>query len=648
MDNINQYGWTQKLAALRQRIVDLEQRQHSRLTQAGRKRAMLRGAPQWRKAVLLARIWAQMERLAQTVAYERKLAQVIARIRQTLDIETIVSATTQEVRQILSCDRVALYRFCPDWSVEFVFESVACGWISLKAVKAQTVWRDTELQTTRGGKYHNHECSAVHDIYCSALSNCHIEILEQFQIRAYLIAPVFVDKKLWGLLAAHQNSGPRRWKQRELNLLTQVGSQLGVALQQANLLAREQEAKEKADAANRAKSDFIARISHELRTPLNSILGFSQVLAHDARLSPTQREQLGAIVHSGEHLSGLLDNALEMFRLETSRAVLKQVSFDLYGLLNSLAAVFQLKANAKRVQLIVDYDSNIPQYICTDEGKLRQVLINLLDNAVKFTQTGCIFVRVKVKNQGLEVRGQGRGNREERLEKRKERSEHPKLETSSSPQFLIPSPQFLIFEVEDTGPGIASAELNRLFQPFVQTDAGLRSREGTGLGLAICQQFIELMGGTITVESVLGQGSVFQFNIQVGLPQFQALASGCNNFVSQTLRAEMIFDRMAEPLVGRYCYAGDYNTDNPAKAVHAVVMDPEAVYTALASMSGDWLNKLRQAALSAREKRLFDLIEQIPAEHSLLNQILTQWVNTLQFDQIVDLISHSTYGSPQA
>ena len=169
---------------------------------------------------------------------EKILAKIIDRIRQTLDTNTILRTTTQEVRQLLKADRVAVYRFNPDWSGEFIAESVANGWSRLVGPDIKTVWEDTHLQETQGGRYRNNQTFAVNDIYKAGHHHCHIEMLEQFEAKAYVVVPVFTGQKLWGLLAAYQNSGVRHWEELEVNLLNQVAAQMGMALQQAQSLAQ--------------------------------------------------------------------------------------------------------------------------------------------------------------------------------------------------------------------------------------------------------------------------------------------------------------------------------------------------------------------------------------------------------------------------
>jgi PAS domain S-box-containing protein len=252
-------------------------------------------------------------------------------------------------------------------------------------------------------------------------------------------------------------------------------------LKKAEIALRQ--AMEAAEAANRAKSLFLANMSHELRTPLNAILGFNQLLIRERDLNTQQQEYLKVIGRSGEHLLKLINDVLEMSKIEAGQTILNQEDFDLYQLLDGLEEVFQQRAQAKGLKLVFDHEPALPQYVHQDEGKLRQVLLNLLNNAVKFTEVGGVALRARYAPDSDAESGR------------------------------------LFFEIEDTGPGIASEEMEILFEAFVQTSTGLQSLEGTGLGLPISQQFVNLMDGEIGADSKVGRGSIFKFSVQVETAQ---------------------------------------------------------------------------------------------------------------------------------
>jgi len=273
--------------------------------------------------------------------------------------------------------------------------------------------------------------------------------------------------------------------------------QAQAALQRAKEAA--EAATKAADTANRAKSEFLANMSHELRTPLNAILGFSQLMHRDAHLNPSQQENLAIIMRSGEHLLTLINQVLDLSKIEAGRLTLNPHNFDLYRLLDDLEDMFRLRARDKQLQLLFERAPNLPQYVCTDEVKLRQILINLLNNAIKFTESGGVSVRVGMM--------QGRGGTAQ-----PQTSNLQTAENFSHAQ--------LQFEVEDTGIGIAAEEIDSLFEAFVQAKSGRISPEGTGLGLAIARQFVQLLGGDITLSSTLGHGSLFKFYLQVSIVDF--------------------------------------------------------------------------------------------------------------------------------
>lgn len=497
------------------------------------------------------------EELKESAEREKALAKAIQRIRQTLDMKTIFTATTSELRQVVNCDRVVVYRFRADWSGEFIAESVGNKWISLwkeqnnnpkfqensLANERCTVKdfdstaedddlnlvKDTYLQQTKGGVYTKGATyRVIEDIYKANFDNCYLQLLEQFQAKAYIIVPIFYNHEMWGLLAIYQNSRPRKWKQSEIKIVAQIANQLGVALQQAELLEKTQKqsialqnALIAADAASHAKSEFLANMSHELRTPLNAILGFTQLMSRDSNLSIEHQEHLKIINRAGEHLLTIINDILEMSKIEAGKTTLNNHSFNLQEFLELLYNFIKLRAESKDLELIFDYDSDLPAYIYADEGKLRQILLNLLGNAIKFTDKGRVNLQIK---QSCIMKNAGNN------------AVHKKL----------------IFEISDTGFGISSEEIQLLFQSFKQTEIGRKSQQGTGLGLAISRKYVELMGGNIYVNSDLGVGSTFTFdvtiqeseasNVKIPLTRRKVMTLAANQPEYKILVAEDVFD----------------------------------------------------------------------------------------------------------
>ncbi len=235
-------------------------------------------------------------------------------------------------------------------------------------------------------------------------------------------------------------------------------------------------AKDAAEAANRAKSIFLANMSHELRTPLNAILGFSQLMARDASLGDLHRRQLNTINRSGEHLLAMINDVLDLSKIEAGKIELHPESVDLPGMLKDIGEMFRFRAREKSLAFGIDLDWTLPARARLDAGKLRQILINLLGNATKFTEHGEIRLRARA-NPGDAAQ--------------------------------------LCLEIEDTGIGIPHGQLDAIFQPFAQAGDSLVKRKGTGLGLAITYSFVELMGGGIEVRSTDGQGSLFRVTVPI-------------------------------------------------------------------------------------------------------------------------------------
>ena len=237
-------------------------------------------------------------------------------------------------------------------------------------------------------------------------------------------------------------------------------------------------ARDEALAASRSKTRFLANMSHELRTPLNAILGFSGLVRSEARLSDEHRKYLKIVGTSGEHLLDLIDEVLDMAKIETGNTVIDSSSFDLHALTSEVVAMLQQRALVKNVRLQLSISSSVPQFVQSDAGKLRQVLTNLVGNAVKYTDEGSVTVRLDSRPQE-NLRG-----------------------------------HLLIFEVEDTGVGISVEDQTRIFDPFVQAGHS-EIRQGTGLGLSISRQFVQLLGGSIRLKSTPGRGSHFRIEVPV-------------------------------------------------------------------------------------------------------------------------------------
>jgi PAS domain S-box-containing protein len=236
--------------------------------------------------------------------------------------------------------------------------------------------------------------------------------------------------------------------------------------------------RESAEAANRAKSTFLANMSHELRTPLNTIIGFAQLMTRASDITDSQQESLDIINRSGEHLLMLINDVLDMSKIEAGQVLLEPKDFNLHEMLLSVEEMIRVRAHKKELDLKVVLAPKIPEFIKADEQKLRQTLLNLLSNAIKFTNKGGIILRADAFcNGGF--------------------------------------PTHLRFEVEDTGEGIAPDDIEQIFKPFVQAGKNESPNEGTGLGMAISRQLVHLMGGEIEVHSAVGSGSIFAFHIEV-------------------------------------------------------------------------------------------------------------------------------------
>ncbi len=520
------------------------------------------------------------EALRESAVRERAIATVLQRMRQTLDIDQIFNATTEELRHVLNCDRVAIYRFNPDWSGEFVAESVADGWVTLTIeqqnnpdLKADALesenctlktldgaenlsissfhpqlyppyscpnpnitnpqsdnsLQDTYLKETQGGAYsQGASYRVVEDIYNAEFTDCYIELLEQFQARAYIIAPIFCGKKLWGLLATYQNSSPRAWRKSEISVVVQIATQFGVAVQQAQLLQKTQEQaldlkltlnqlkRTQAQLIHSEKmsslGQMVAGVAHEINNPVSFIYGnltpakeyvqdLVRLIHTYQKTYPTPTAELQQLIEEID-LDFLIDdwqNLLKSMQIGTDRIraiVLSLRNFsrldekeikkvDIHeGIDNTLLILqhrFKAASNIQGIQVIKHYDQ-LPLVTCY-ASQLNQVFMNILNNAIDALQDQ---PSPRIITISTEV----------------DTGEKQKITNNGQPET-----NFIVIRITDNGSGINEDIMPKIFDPFFTTKP---VGSGTGLGLSISHQIVvEKHKGQIYCTSTPGQGTEF-------------------------------------------------------------------------------------------------------------------------------------------
>ncbi|HEY9831185.1 MAG TPA: PAS domain S-box protein [Stenomitos sp.] len=507
------------------------------------------------------------EELQESALRERAIAHVLQRMRQTLNIDAIFSSTTEELRHVLNCDRTVIYRFNSDWSGEFVAESVAKGWVPLIVeqkndpelkevavedenciVKTLNIENDsvgdTYLQDTRGGAYSQGvNYRVTEDIYKAGLTPCYINLLERFQVRAYIIVPIFCGSKLWGLLATYQNNNPRSWSQAQISAVVQIGVQLGIALQQAQLLQHTQQQavalKLALDELKRTQSQLIqnekmsslgrmvAGIAHEINNPISFIYGnlaparqyFQELLSLIELYQQTYPEPTWEIqqLESDIEVNFLvkdwqkLMNSMQVGAERIREIVLSLRNFsrldeqelktvDIHEGIDSTLLILQhrLKAdgNAGGIEVIKNY-GQLPLVSCY-ASQLNQVFMNLLSNAIDALEAQSpprvITISTWPSQKLVEVYGNTRVVGQE--------------EVSS-----CRIPEWIVIRITDNGIGMSEAVKKKIFDPFFTTKP---VGSGTGLGLSISYQIIvEKHKGQIRCISTPGQGTEFIVEIPI-------------------------------------------------------------------------------------------------------------------------------------
>jgi PAS domain S-box-containing protein len=350
---------------------------------------------------------------------------------------------------------------------------------------------------------------------------------------------------------------------------------------------RLKEAAEKSEAASRAKTMFLSTMSHELRTPMNAVLGYAQLLSREPSMGSVAKGHLKIICQSGEHLLGLITDVLDMSKIEAGRTEVNATNFNFVQSMESLGAMFRLLAQEKELAYEVLVDGGSVAYVLADEGKMRQVLINLLGNAIKFTSRGHVKLHVTLR----------------------ERNDH----------------LWMSAQVEDTGPGLSLEEQTRLFQPFNQFKRGLKAIEGTGLGLAIGRSYARLMGGDITVTSSPDQGSIFLFEMPLE-PGEAGLGQTDPRKTEGIVRA-----------AGGYLHSEDEDTSEQPTPVLPSSVSPQQ----LGELPAELIEELHAAVQQGEKDRLDQLIQHVGEYNQQSAAALQEFAENYDYDALSSLLAET-------